>query len=280
MGSDGARVALAVRFLQAGERWLARRGAPVAPDGRCGEGPLTGGVPARRACGASPRASRGLGPRAQAAGGDDSWPAGDAREVMDGLAPRHAAARAQPRERAPPGERVGVVGLGRAAEGQCHVAAQVVIGADQGQRDLDPLLDGGVRTPLGHANAGRVVGELLPPRGPVLRAVGLRERGQPRRPLAPPMPPPEPIPWGAQGGRRPRRLWAPPATARARNVVRVDRVVFRVAPRARVQSARVPEDTRHPVARPEGGPPRAGAEAFDADEPIGPVRCHGVETRG
>jgi hypothetical protein len=49
MGEDGEGLALAVCFLQAGERLLARSVAPEAQDGRFGAGPLKGGVPALRA---------------------------------------------------------------------------------------------------------------------------------------------------------------------------------------------------------------------------------------
>jgi len=48
-GEDGEGVALAVFFLQAGEIFLARSGAPEEPDGGFGEGPLEVGVPDLRA---------------------------------------------------------------------------------------------------------------------------------------------------------------------------------------------------------------------------------------
>jgi hypothetical protein len=56
MGAYGEGLALAVCFLQAGEIFLARIVAPEEHDGRCGEGPRQGGVPALRARGAIPLA--------------------------------------------------------------------------------------------------------------------------------------------------------------------------------------------------------------------------------
>lgn len=169
---------------------------------------------------------------------------------------------------------------GRAADGQCPVAEPRVVVADECPIDRETLLDGGFRTPLGHANAGRFVGHLLPHRGQVIRAVAILEMGQQLRPCAPQLPPPpEQIPCGAPGGRRPIRLWEHPATAQDRNFLCVDLVVVRCATWDRFHSARVPEDHRHPCARTEVGQPRPGEEAFDADDESGPLGCHGVEKR-
>jgi len=92
-------------------------------------------------------------------------------------------------------------------------------------------------------------------------------------------PPPEQVPCGAHGGRIHLRLWEHPATKQDRNVLCIDRVVFSVATMDRFHLERVPEDKRNPFARTEVGQPIPGEEAFDADDEIGPVGCHGFEKR-
>jgi hypothetical protein len=104
--------------------------------------------------------------------------------------------------------------------------------------------------------------------------------GQQRRPCAQPMQaPPEPSPGGAPGGRLHSRLWEHPATAQDRQFVGGERGGFRLAPRDRLHLARVPEDQRNSCARPEVGQPIPGEEAFDADDELGPLGCHGVAKR-
>jgi hypothetical protein len=254
MGADGAGVARAVCWRSAGAICLARRVAPAAPDGRGGDGPCQGGVADRRACGARPLAGRVLGPRDQAARGDDRWPAGEALAVLDGLAPHHAAALATPRKRAPPVAPVGVVGRGRAADGPCPVAEPRVVVAAPCPSDRETRLDGGVRHPRGPAHAGRFGGALLPPLRPVLRAVGRLAMGHQLRPLAPQRhPPPAQLPCGAPGGRIPIRRWEQPATAPARPGLGVELGVCRVAPRDGLPQEGRPKHLGQAVARAEEG---------------------------
>jgi hypothetical protein len=84
-GQDGQRLALAVVFLSAGQRLLARRMVAEAQDRRCREGPRERRMAELRAGGARALPGRFLGARDQAARGHTilaPWKAGDVMPLI------------------------------------------------------------------------------------------------------------------------------------------------------------------------------------------------------
>ena len=178
MSPDGQRLARARFFLHAGERLLARRIGASHEPGRGSEGPGARGVAQRAPRGAVALPRRGLGTCDEAAGRHDIWPAGEALAGLDCIPQYQAAERADPRDRAPPVERVGVVRLGCGADGPLHGAPQLVVVAHQRAVDGDALVPRGSGKALGDASAVGLRGPLLAKRGPGVRAVGGLDLGE------------------------------------------------------------------------------------------------------
>jgi hypothetical protein len=64
---------------------------------------------------------------------------------------------------------------GRRDDRQRDVAEQLILGVQPVESDCDTLLPGGIRAPCCPPSSIRLVGQLLPARGPVVRAVGRRD---------------------------------------------------------------------------------------------------------
>ena len=202
MGPDGPGLTLAGLVRQAAEVCLSGRIGPSAEPGGCREGPCARRVAHLRPRGPVTRARRFLGALDQTAVGDNVLSPGAARDSVQRLAAPQAPDRADPWAGAPPGERVGVVRLGRVAARPLDVAAPCVRVAQPCEVDVETLRHSGSGTPLGHPVAGGCVGELLPHLGPVVLARGVLERRQPLGPCAQPM---HPAPQqGARGAHRRR----------------------------------------------------------------------------
>ena len=95
-----------------------------------------------------------------------------------------AQALADPRDRAPQRERVGLVLLGRGAAGQLQVTAQLGVVAQQREIACDALGSRGIGTPLGAAVAVGLLGHLLANGRQGILAVGVLDMGQERSPFA------------------------------------------------------------------------------------------------
>jgi len=122
MSQDGQRLALALVLLHAGASLRARRMGASTAHGRFRERPWERGGAhlAPRGAGACPR--RFLGAGDETAIGHERWDAGDALEGRDVIQPHHAQDRADPRDRAPQVEGVGVVRRGRGADNRAEAA--------------------------------------------------------------------------------------------------------------------------------------------------------------
>lgn len=244
MSQDGQRLARARFFLSAGEILLARRSGASKEPGRCREGPCERGVAnlAPRGAVAFPR--RFLGTVDETARGYASVAAGEALEVMACIQQHQAQALADPRDRAPQVAGVGVVRLGRCEEGQLHVAQPLVVVVKQREVDGEALWHRGIGKPLADAVAVGLIGHLLAYRGPVVLAVGRRDRGSSLCSFAPEVSPaPEEI-----TGRAPLRggdvgLWEHAPTQEHGDFLGIDFVVLGCPPVDGCHLERVPEDT-------------------------------------
>jgi hypothetical protein len=148
------------------------------------------------------------------------------------------------------------VWLGRGAAGPLEVAEPAVVVVEQREGHLPALLDGRRRKAFGHAVPVRLVGELLAEVGSVILAMRLLDKGQPLRARAHPrQPAPQEVPHGAPVSRIDVGLGEPAAAEHHRRLRRVDGIGLGLAPVDGLQSARVAQDARKPLAGAEGSPP-------------------------
>jgi hypothetical protein len=148
-----------------------------------------------------------------------------------------------------PSEGLGLRVLGRRDKGQRPLPEPIIIMSTPGQVDGDALLHGRRRKPLGAPGTGGCVSDLFANLGHIVRAVGLLDMGQERRPFAPQLQaPPEQGARGPQGGGRDRGLRQQAPPQEARHFLGVARVVFGLATVDGLHRQRVPEDTSYPCA--------------------------------
>jgi hypothetical protein len=199
-------------------------------------------------------------------------------EVVDFIQQHQAEDRADPRDRTQPIARVGVVLLGRGAEGELHVAQPRVVVAHQREVDGDALWHGRIGDPRGAAVAVGLLGHLLANRGQMIRAVGLLDMGQSRGALAQKVDAaPEEI-----TGRTQRRgievgLRDHAPTPEHRDCLGIKTVVFGVAAMDGFQVERVPADEGDPFPRAQVSQPIPREETFDRDDNIIPIGCNDLE---
>jgi hypothetical protein len=146
--------------LHAGEIGLARRlGAPTA-HGRRRDGPWQDGRAHRGPRGALVRPRGCPGTRAEAAGGHERVPAGEARDVLDGIEPPHAQDRAAPGERPSPSARGAGGRLRRCEEAPLHGAEPRVVVVQQRAIHVEARVDGRLGNPRRHTLPVRVANPL------------------------------------------------------------------------------------------------------------------------
>jgi len=256
MGEDGEGLALAVFVPAARARRLAGGMGPHAPDGRCGEGPLAGGVAHVGARGPIPLASRGVGALHQPARGDERLPPGTAREVMECIPPHEGQHRATPRARA---QAVAERGLGRlgGVDKSARTRRQAaVVGVEHRQVHRDARLAGGIGAACRAPLPGGLVGELRADFGPIVLTGGLLDMRQQGRAWAQERhPPPPQVPGGPQLGGIHVRLGAHPPTQPPRKLGGLDVGGVGLAPGNGRPGARMAEDTREACLGTPVGPP-------------------------
>src|SRR5215510_1189395 len=98
---------------------------------------------------------------------------GKAVDVMDVIEQPQTDDLADAWDRPQQVKRDGVMLLGRLEASQCHVPKQAIVVVKQREADFNTLLYGGIGTPLGHAVAMRLIGDLLPQVGPIILAIGI-----------------------------------------------------------------------------------------------------------
>ena len=173
MGEDGSRFARAMFCLQAGQIFLADRIMPEQEPRRFRKRPRERGIADLRAGGALAFPRRFLGACDEPARGHKGLDPGKATHSMDVVEQHHTQNLADTGDGWQPIEGRGVVLLGRLHDGQLHVAAPLVLGANQGEIACDALRHGGSREALGDPVAVGFGGDLLPDLGQVVRSVGI-----------------------------------------------------------------------------------------------------------
>lgn len=236
-------------------------------DGRFRKGPLEMGLANCGAGAARAFAVRFLGARDQTTVGGKRL---DPREAVDGVdvvEQYKTENLADAWDGLPQRQGVGVMRLGGFADGQFHVAAQLVVVVNQGQVDCDTLLHGGCGKPLSDTIAVRFRGDLLADFGQVILASGMLDVGSQLRPVAHQMPAaPEESSRGPQRGGVHIGLGQHAATQEDGNVLGVDRVVCGLTPMDRLHVQGMAEDKRDAFGRTEGGQPVPREPAFDGDD--------------
>jgi hypothetical protein len=238
-------------------------------DRRCREGPFEVRIPELGAGGAIPLPRRFLGTFDQAAVGHnilDPWEAGDIMHLIQQHQTPHLADTG---DGLPPVQGLGLVLLRRVDDGQFHIAEQPIVAVNQGEVDLDALLDGGLKEPFRHAVPIALVGQLFPDLGQMVLTIRsldvCKQFGALTRQMQAAS---EEIPG------RPHRCWidlglrehAP--TKPHRDFLGVDLVVFGLTPRNRFHLQGVAQDNRQPCLCTQVGEPVPGQDTFDGDDQI------------
>lgn len=183
----------------------------------------------------------------------------DPREAVDGVdfvEPYETENLAAAWDGVPQIQGVGIMLCGGFEDGQFHVAEPLVVVVNQGKVDCDPLVHGGLGTPLRDTSAVRLLGELLADFGPVILASGILDVGEQLRPCVHQRPAaPEEISRGPHLGRVHRGLGHQAATQEPGNCMGVDRVVCGLTPMDRLQVQGMAEDERDAFVSPEVGQP-------------------------
>jgi len=134
-------------------------------------------------------------------------PPREALAVMDCLAQPEAPPRAEPRDGAPPGERLGIVRLGRVEDRQRYGAEPLVGVVKQCASAFETLLHGGGGNPRSDASAVGLSSELRSALGEVVLTMRLLDGCEACRPVPPQMQAlPEQVPRGPQRRRLDGRL--------------------------------------------------------------------------
>ena len=184
LGQHGQRLARAVFFLQSSALLLACRMVPQQQDGGFRKGPLQVRVTALASRGAVAVTGGCLCTCAQAARGDKILHPRETLDVLHLVEQDEAQDVPDPGHGLEHGQSLGIVLLGRCDARQLHSAAQVIVGADQGEIHFQALLDCWSGEPRGDASAVGFVGQLFADLGPVLLALGVLDVRQEFRPCA------------------------------------------------------------------------------------------------
>ena len=198
---DGQGLALAVCFLEADQRLVARRMVAEEQDRRFREGPGEGRRADFRAGGTRPLARGFLGACDQAAGGHEILHPREASDVMHFLPEHEPEALANAWDGLEPIQGVGIMRLVRRDNGQRQIPEQRIIGPTQSKVDFAALLPGRIRNPLRNPVTGGLIGELRADLGQIVLTVGWLDMRQQLSPVAHQMhSPPEPVARGPHVG--------------------------------------------------------------------------------
>jgi hypothetical protein len=278
MRDDGERLALPRLVRQADEIFVARRMVAEAQDRRFREGPLEVRLPDRGAGGARTLSRRFLGACDQAAGGHNILDPREAGDIMHRIQQHQTQNRADAGDGWPPVKGVGIVLLRRLDDRQCNIAEQPIVVVNQGEVDLDTLLDCGIKAPLSHAVPIALVGQLLPHLGQVVLAVRLLDVGKEfgaltrqRQATSEEVPGRPHLRWINLG----LRAHAP--TEQHGAFLGVDRVVFGLAPMERFHRQGVAQDKRQPFLCTQVGEPVPRQETCDGADHMVPRGRDGLE---
>jgi hypothetical protein len=169
---------------------------------------------------------------------------------------------------------------GRLPAGHRHVAAPLVLAAQQGALDVHPLRHGGSGAPRHHPRAVGLIGTRRAHRWQVLRAVSLLAVREALSACARPMPAASaPVTGGPPRGGIAIGVGAQPATASHRHVRRVERIVFGLTAGERLHREGVAEATGQLCLGAAVGAPGPGQEAVASADPSLPRGGHGLEQR-
>ena len=125
---------------------------------------------------------------------------------------------------------------------------------------------------------GGFVSNLFADRRQIVLAVGILDVCQEFGPFVGQRhPAPEEVAGGPHGGRIDRGLREHAAAQKRRNLVGIDRVIFRLTAMDRLHGEGMTEDKRNSLAGTQVGQPVPGEDAFDTDDQIRPVGRDGLE---
>jgi hypothetical protein len=178
---------------------------------------------------------------------------------MHGLEHHQTQALADPRDRASPSKRLGMVLPSGGEDGPLPSAEQGGVMAHERQGPCDTLVHGERGAALRHAIPGGGVGALFPTLREVLVPLGRVEVWAQCCALAPERPPPE-LPGGPHSRGIDRGLGAPASPEQERTLRGIDASVVRFAPRDRPQGAGRPEDEGQARLSAESSEPVPGAQ--------------------
>jgi hypothetical protein len=226
-----------------------------------------------RACGPIALAGGVLGTCDESARGHESLDPREAADVLKLIEQDHTHKLADAGNGLSALQGLRMVLLGRVDNGPRDIAAPLIIVVNQGEVDCDTLLHGGIREPFRHPVPVRLVGQLLPARGPVVLAVGLldvrEELGAVTCQL---YAAPAPVAGGTHLGGIDVGRREHPATQQNGDVLGVERVVFGLAAVDRLHRPRLPADQGHLCLGAEVGEPGPGQESMRPRRPDPPDR--------
>jgi hypothetical protein len=187
---------------------------------------------------------------------------------------------ANPGDRWPPVQRLGMGLLGRVDEGSLQGVESLVVVSNEPEVDRKTLWHGRIGKPLRDASPVRLIRQLLAHLGQMVLAVGLLHRREPLGPFAREMQAaPEEITGRPHRGGIDIGLREHPATQQHGDLLGVARVVCGLAAVDRFHLQRVPEDNGHLCLGAEVGEPVPGQETFERADQLRPLGCPGLEKR-
>jgi hypothetical protein len=233
-----------------------------------------------RAGGAETFPRRFLGALDQTAIGGTILPPRATVDLMDVVEPHAAEALADARHRVQQLQGLGVMGLGRFADGAFDVAPQRIVGGDERESHCDALVHHRIGQALGDPIAVGFVGDRFAEGGEGILAGGIVHRGQELTAFAGQVQ----APTQQVAGRAPRGgidigLREPPAAPQHSACMGLDLVVFGLAAMDRFHRESMTEDKRHTLFSTEVCKPVPRQQAFGSEDDRLAVGGNGFEQR-
>jgi hypothetical protein len=262
-------LAFAMLLFQAGQILLAGFMGAQTQDGRFGKGPLQGSVTDFLAGSSGAFAGGFLGTLDQAAIRPTILDAGEALDIVTFIKHDEGQDCAHAWDRAQPVKGVSIMVLGRVYARQCQVCEALVLGANEGESDLNALVDRGIGEALGDAVAIGFGGDFLADLREGVLARGILDMRQELRAFPPAM---QATPYEVTGGPHLRRiairLRQPTSPEEGRNLWRIDRVVCGLAAMKRLHGEGMAQDEGKACSGTEIRQPVPGKETLDSHHPM------------
>jgi len=277
MGEERQGCALPMLFLQARHLLWAGGIVPEKQHGGFGEGPCAIRLADFRAGGSVSFPRRFLRALAEAAIGHNILDPGEAHTIRHLIQEDPRQDCANPGDRGPPVQCLGIVVLRRVDEGSLQGVADLVVVTNEGEVSRNALWHGGIGTPFGDASPVCLLGQLLPNLGQIVLAGGMLDRREHRGPCACAMhAAPQQVAGRPHRGGRDVGVWEQATAEQHGDFLRVNPVIFGRAALDGLHRQRVSEDKRQAFAGPQIGQPVPGEHTVDTDDPILPVRRDGL----